>query len=93
MKPITEENGSKMAWKEALSSSPVRLPWDCDHAPSGEKLARRAIQPSLGGEALVHYAQDWILNIEGISSFVHEQRFRMQSSDYSHLPYHKKGCM
>jgi len=48
-------------------------------------LARRAIQLGLSGEALAHYAQDWILNIEDISSFVHEQRSRVQLGDYSQL--------
>ncbi len=35
---------------------------------------RRAIQLGLRGDVLAHYARDWIVDIEDISSFVAEQR-------------------
>jgi hypothetical protein len=77
--------GSEGIWKEALANSPVRIQWDPDHDPSNKKLERRAIQLGLSGEILAYYAEDWILSIEDISSFVREQRFYVQLGDYSHL--------
>lgn len=43
-------------WKRDLARSDVRLQWDPDHGPRGEKLARRAIQLGLRGEFLRRYA-------------------------------------
>jgi hypothetical protein len=52
----------------------VRLQWDPDHAPSGAKEERRAIQLGLRGEVLRRYAREWIVDIEDVSDFVAEQR-------------------
>ncbi len=82
---VPEIYGSEATWKEALTNSSVQLQWDPDHDPFGAKLARRAIQLGLSGEVLAHYARDWILSIEDISSFVREQRSYLQSGDYSQL--------
>ncbi len=54
--------------------SSVRLQWDPDHDPCGNKLERRAIQIGLPSEALLEYTRDWIVNIEDISGCVTEQR-------------------
>ncbi|MEB3280224.1 MAG: DUF4291 domain-containing protein [Lyngbya sp.] len=64
----TEKN-----WKQAVQNSEVRLQWDPDHNPVGDKLERRAIQLGLRGEFLKKYAQEWIVEIEDISNFVREQ--------------------
>jgi hypothetical protein len=73
------------AWKEAVAASSVRLQWDPDHDPSGQPLARRAIQLGLRGDILRNYAQDWILHIEDISAFVAEQHANAIPSRYTHL--------
>jgi len=39
-------------WKEAIATSSVRLQWDPDHDPSGERVKRRAIQLGLRGQPL-----------------------------------------
>jgi hypothetical protein len=65
---------SETAWKRAVAKSDVRLQWDPDHDPSGSRVERRAIQLGLRNEALVKYAQEWILHIEDISDFVRHQR-------------------
>ncbi|HBK95856.1 MAG TPA: DUF4291 domain-containing protein [Microcoleaceae bacterium UBA10368] len=65
--------GSKKEWQQSLKNSAVRLQWDPDHHPSGAKLERRAIQLGLRGSVLASYARDWIVNIEDISEFVHQQ--------------------
>ncbi|CAG5127598.1 unnamed protein product [Candidula unifasciata] len=51
----------------------VRLQWDPDHGPMGEKLQRRAIQLGIKGKTLIDYATTYILNIKDITDFVHEQ--------------------
>ena len=49
----------------------MRLQWDPDHDPCGEKLAA-GIQLGLRGEAK-SYADEWIVSIEDISDFVRVQ--------------------
>lgn len=66
--------GNHEAWKAALASSEVRLQWDPDHNPFGDKLDRRAIQLGLRGNMLRQFATDWIVSIEDITPFVHEQK-------------------
>lgn len=76
---------SQTDWKRALQFSDVRLQWDPDHDPLGNKVARRAIQLGLRGETLEKYAQEWILEIEDISSFVAEQKEYIQAGRWTEL--------
>ena len=66
-------------WRRELRTSDVRLQWDPDHGPSGEKQPRRAIQLGLRGKAAQAYASEWLLSIEDITPFVHEQYEAMQA--------------
>jgi hypothetical protein len=68
-----EVYGDRDAWQRAVRGSEVRLQWDPDHGPGGDKLERRAIQLGLRGETLRRYAREWILDIEDISDFVAAQ--------------------
>lgn len=70
---VPEDYESEQAWKDAIAASNVRLQWDPDHSPSGEPLARRAIQLGLRADVLANFAKDWIVSIEDITPFVHEQ--------------------
>ncbi len=63
----------------------MRLQWDPDHDPSGAKVERRAIQLGLRGPVLAQYAHEWILGIEDITNFVHEQRLYAQAHPYEQL--------
>ncbi|MEO9572207.1 MAG: DUF4291 domain-containing protein [Polaribacter sp.] len=65
----TQEN-----WRFQLSNSEVRLQWDPDHDPYGNKHTRKAIQLGLKGKILKNFAQDWIVGIEDITPFAHEQK-------------------
>jgi hypothetical protein len=66
---------TREAWQHAVKTSEVRLQWDPDHHPAGNKLERRAIQLGLRGETARQYAQGgWITEIEDISEFVREQQ-------------------
>jgi hypothetical protein len=66
--------GSHDEWTAAVARSDVRLQWDPDHSPSGEKCERRAIQLGLRGAALEAYGKREILQIIDMSAFVAEQR-------------------
>lgn len=66
------------AWQAALKSSDVRLQWDPDHGPKGNKLERRAIQLGLRGGILKEFGQRQIVAIEDITDFVKEQHRVLQ---------------
>lgn len=61
------------SWQRAVAGSDVRLQWDPDHGPSGEKLERRAIQLGLRGAMLREYGREAIVEIQDVSEFVREQ--------------------
>jgi hypothetical protein len=65
---------SREDWTTAVARSDVRLQWDPDHLPTGEKCERRAIQLGLRGAALEAYGKREIVQIIDISAFVAEQR-------------------
>lgn len=75
---------SEKEWKQAVKRSSVRLQWDPDRLPSGEKLERRAIQLGLRGEILRRYSRDWIVEIEDISEFVRQQ-YQYKGGDLKNL--------
>ena len=72
-------------WKKAVGESDVRVQWDPDHDPKGDKVERRAIQLGLRGEAIAKYAREWILEIQDISAFATEQREQATAGDYDRL--------
>ncbi|WP_281180892.1 DUF4291 domain-containing protein [Chondromyces crocatus] len=80
-----EVYGTREAWASAVRRSDVRLQWDPDHAPGGAKVERRAIQLGLRGQALAHFADEWIVGLEDISGFVAEQRRHAQEGDFARL--------
>jgi len=74
--------GSHEAWKAALASSEVRLQWDPDHDPHGAKLDRRAVQLGLRGDVLKQFGTEWIVSIEDITPFVHEQKALLDARNW-----------
>jgi Domain of unknown function (DUF4291) len=60
-------------WNAAIARSDVRLQWDPDHDPAGNKQERRAIQLGLRGDILEEFAHPWIVEIQDITAFVKEQ--------------------
>ncbi len=80
-----EQYDTPEQWKATGVASDVRLQWDPDHDPYGEKLERRAIQLGLRGDTLTSYAREWILEIEDVSEFVAEQRVLVETSKLDHL--------
>ncbi|GLV58374.1 hypothetical protein KDH_52070 [Dictyobacter sp. S3.2.2.5] len=82
---IEEVYKSSAAWKQTLAASAVRLQWDPDHDPKGNKLERRALQLGLRGEVLAKYSREWIIDIEDISEFAHQQYQHVRANDYPSL--------
>ena len=80
---------NELAWKQAIELSNVRLQWDPDHDPTGERVERRAIQLGMRDAVLAQYARDAIIEIEDISTFVCEQYQHVQAQNQSILmmPY------
>jgi hypothetical protein len=66
--------GSRDEWAAAVARSDVRLQWDPDHLPTGDKCERRAIQLGLRGAVLEAYGKQEIVQIIDMSPFVAEQR-------------------
>src|SRR5262249_39288263 len=66
--------GSRDDWAAAVERSDVRLQWDPDHMPNGEKCERRAIQLGLRGATLEAYGKREVVQIIDMSTFVAEQR-------------------
>ena len=64
---------SQENWQTALSNSDVRLQWDPDHDPHGQKLDRRAIQIGLRGEWVQRFNKEWILEIKDVTDFAKQQ--------------------
>ncbi|BDD06994.1 DUF4291 domain-containing protein [Aureibacter tunicatorum] len=65
-------------WKELVAQSEVRLQWDPDHDPYGEKIERRAIQLGIRGDELLAFNSK-IISITDLTDFVIEQREVMQN--------------
>ena len=61
-------------WKERVNTSDVRLQWDPDHGPTGNKVERRAVQLGLRGEMLRRFGKEEIHKIVDITEFVKEQK-------------------
>jgi len=57
-KYVPEMYETKKDWNRALKNSDVRLQWDPDRTPTGERMHRRAIQLGLRGEVLARYSQE-----------------------------------
>jgi hypothetical protein len=69
-----KQHRTREDWQRAVEISEVRLQWDPDHAPSGAKLPRRAIQLGLRGATLAAFAKDELLEVIDMTSFVQSQR-------------------
>lgn len=70
---VPELYADRAAWSAAVARSDVRLQWDPDHNPFGHPVERRALQLGLRDAALAHFADEWIVGIEDVTSFVREQ--------------------
>ncbi|WP_426476528.1 DUF4291 domain-containing protein [Chryseobacterium sp. CBSDS_008] len=76
---------SRNEWQNQIKESSVRLQWDPDHNPFGNKLERRAIQIGLRNEFTHSFAKKDIILIENISDFVTEQYQFVLNDDLDNL--------
>ncbi|HLP12278.1 MAG TPA: DUF4291 domain-containing protein [Flavobacteriales bacterium] len=76
-------------WKAELENTEVRLQWDPDHDPNGNKQNRKAIQLGMKGEILKKFATEWILEIEDITPFVKNEYEKVKAGLLNELdiPY------
>ena len=63
----------------------VRLQWDPDHDPTGEKEPRRAMQLGLKPKILTKFNDNWILGIRDITEMVREQHSFVERNQLSDL--------
>lgn len=76
---------SREEWQHQVKESSVRLQWDPDHDPFGNKLERRAIQIGLRNEFIHSFAKEDIILIEDISDFVKGQYQFVLNDDLDQL--------
>jgi hypothetical protein len=62
---------SRAEWQKMLRASDVRCQWDPDRTPTGVPRQRRAIQLGLKSDAVRRYVEEWCLEIQDITQFVH----------------------
>ncbi|HUC83363.1 MAG TPA: DUF4291 domain-containing protein [Flavisolibacter sp.] len=72
-------------WKGELTQKEVRLQWDPDHDPFGNKLTRRAIQIGMKGSVLETFGKQQIRLIEDITDFVKEQKMHVDKQELEKL--------
>lgn len=76
-------------WKTELENTEVRLQWDPDHDPNGNKQERKAIQLGMKGKILENFCTEWIIKIEDITGFVRGQYEHVKTGKLNDLsvPY------
>ena len=72
-------------WRATLDSHPIRLQWDPDHYPNGDKHVRKAIQLGIKGDLLREFGEQMIVEIMDLSNFVNEQRPMAANIPYDNL--------
>jgi hypothetical protein len=77
------QHASPQAWAGAKAASPVRIQWDPDRSLTGGRLARRAIQVGLSGDAMHRYADEWVCSISDITPTV--RRIEQMASEPDEL--------
>ena len=73
------------SWCKELDMKEVRLQWDPDHDPYGNKLTRRAVQLGLKGRILEDFGRKDIRLIEDITDFVREQKHLVKTKQLDKL--------
>ena len=73
------------SWKKELEKTEVRLQWDPDHNPYGEKQERKAIQLGMKGAILKSFCSEWVSSIEDITHFVKEEYRKVLSGNINDL--------
>lgn len=72
-------------WKTKLNNSEVRVQWDPDHDPHGNKQDRKAIQIGLKGQILYQFGHQMIQKITDITPYVAKQRIYVEHQQLDKL--------
>lgn len=76
---IPSVHSSHDEWNRLLAKTPVRVQWDPERDHRLNLIPGvRAIQIGLSGEAVEHYANDWIVRIEDMTATVHQLAASLQ---------------
>lgn len=78
-------NMSHEKWKTSLQDLEIRLQWDPDHFPNGEKHTRKAIQLGIKGNLLKQFGKEMIVEIIDLTNFVNGQRVHAMNQPYNNL--------
>lgn len=76
---------TQLDWKSELNRTEVRLQWDPDHDPFGNKQERKAIQLGMKGNLLKQFCTEWITKIEDITDFVKQQHQKVINNKIDEL--------
>ncbi len=68
------------SWKRELDQTEVRLQWDPDHDPFGNKLERKAIQIGMKGAILKRFCTEWITGVEDVTEFVKNEHQKLTNN-------------
>jgi hypothetical protein len=63
---------SEPLWGATLAKSDVRHQWDPERGLNGAKLERRAIQIGIGGKTVAKYVNEWVMQLEEVTSLARE---------------------
>lgn len=80
-------------WKQKLKESEVRLQWDPDHDPKGNKIERRAVQLGLREATLRLFATEWLSKVEDITEFVKNEFRKVESDNLNELVVPKENVI
>ena len=85
----SEVYATKESWKVELEKTEVRLQWDPDHDPYGNKQERKAIQIGMKDEILKSFCTEWIVKIEEITDFVKKEHEKVLANKIEEInvPY------
>jgi hypothetical protein len=72
-----EHDSDRRAWQQRLKVSPVRIQWDPERSLRMGALPYRSLQVGLGGEAVDHYVDTWIVALTDVTVLARSIRDRL----------------
>ena len=76
-----EHEPDRDAWQRRLAASPVRVQWDPERSLRMVALPYRSLQIGLGGVAVDHYVDEWIIGLTDVTSLARGIRERLDAGD------------
>ncbi len=77
----TRGQGSE-EWREDLERSPIRVQWDPERNLHGGKTSQRSIQIGICREWSHRYAEQWVVDLEDITSLVRKIADKRRNGDW-----------